>query len=261
MNAIIIGGVAIILIITVLVILYFAGVFDGISPSTPAPNPPAPNANAPPAPNTPAPNVPPAPDTTVPPPEPAEDWGAEKWSCVKYENDYIPIRRNRNKEIECLSLNNRDCLSALGNTECDLMSSSPLGGIQPLTCGEGHSREWGSPGYATAGHWCEKGRSQLGRSPNSEPVNYTNVKWSCVQDSGGFYIPIRLNNLGDIECLSLNHKNCLRVKGSTECNSMASSPIGGVKPLACGGMHQREWGNPGYGNSDHWCAKGSTKLP
>jgi hypothetical protein len=74
------------------------------------------------------------------------------------------------------------------------------------------------------------------------------VNWTCVP---GYDCPMRINSDGDTECMSLNNHDCMW--GGGDCQSKLSTDPGLLRPLACGAMHQREWGGGGYDIPTHWC--------
>jgi hypothetical protein len=65
-----------------------------------------------------------------------------------------------------------------------------------------------------------------------------------------------------VSCLSENANDC--VWGN--CNERLayySDPANAarIKPLVCGSMHQAAYGEPGYGDPEHWCYKGNNLIP
>ena len=74
------------------------------------------------------------------------------WQCLS--NIPVPLRRNTNGDIECMSPNYRDCMWQANDANCrNLLNSNPQG-LAPLECGAMHARVWGGPGYDNSGHWC-----------------------------------------------------------------------------------------------------------
>jgi hypothetical protein len=184
---------------------------------------------------------------------PANEWNTAKWSCIQFGDNFVPIRTNKNNDVECLSLNAKDCLTALGKTECDQMASNHAGGVKPIACTDSAS------GFTsqTTGHFCNN--SALPRDANLEPLEWDKVKWSCDTATG---IVIRRNSEGTLECLSLDKAKCLKAKGASECSAMATTPIGGIQPLACGAAHAAQWnGDRGYESAGHWCNANKDTLP
>ena len=80
-------------------------------------------------------------------------------------------------------------------------------------------------------------------------MNVKATPWSCVPGIG---VPVRMNNSGDTECMSVNNRDCL---WSGDCYNTLTTPADSVKPLACGEMHKKEWGSTGYEDPGHWCSK------
>jgi hypothetical protein len=87
--------------------------------------------------------------------------------------------------------------------------------------------------------------------------------WQCINNlgNGGPITPIRMNDRGDIECISTNARDCAwgpinSCQGTIDRLGDSSK----LDPLTCGAMHQSVWGGPGYDNPNHWCAKGRVEL-
>ncbi len=75
------------------------------------------------------------------------------WKCLW--DIPVPLRRNNNGDIECMSTNAHDCL--WGNWwTCNQYKNSKPNNIRPLACGAHHTRQWGGPGYDNPGHWCAR---------------------------------------------------------------------------------------------------------
>jgi hypothetical protein len=79
------------------------------------------------------------------------------WQCVGDIN--VPLRRNINNDVECMSQNNRDCLWKNNKTECESLLTNKPNDIKPLECGDMHNRVWGSPAYNVPNHWCAKAKN------------------------------------------------------------------------------------------------------
>ena len=79
-----------------------------------------------------------------------------EWKCVGDIN--VPLRRNINNDVECMSQNNRDCLWKNNKTECESLLTNKPNDIKPLECGDMHNRVWGSPAYNVPNHWCAKAK-------------------------------------------------------------------------------------------------------
>jgi hypothetical protein len=80
--------------------------------------------------------------------------------------------------------------------------------------------------------------------------NNTAGAWQCLDGIGS---PMRVNGAGEIECMALDSVNCLWDEANCKKNLLLDSAI--IKPLACGEMHQRQYGATGYDNPEHWCVK------
>jgi hypothetical protein len=158
----------------------------------------------------------------------------------------VPIRLNRNMEVECLSFNGRDCEwgKVTGDAQCGTYINSNSQRIQPLVCGAMHNKIHGSPGYGAPGHWCEIGRK------------FYFEKWHC-SDETGIYMVLKFDSVTkNLECLSENGRDC--VTGAEACQKAQTSSCKN-KPLVCGSQHVSVWGgeNPYFVDVDHWCKKGN----
>jgi len=79
-------------------------------------------------------------------------------------------------------------------------------------------------------------------------------KWEIYRNSDGGLIPIRLNDRGDVECMSLNNRDCLwdRSEQSVKTNIEKYSDSDKLDPYVC----TQEFLN----KPEHWCAKARTQL-
>jgi hypothetical protein len=82
------------------------------------------------------------------------------------------------------------------------------------------------------------------------------TQWKCLP---GIHTPVRINSGGDLECMSLNNRDCLWKGNDAECKTLLASTPENLKPLACGAMHKKEWGGTGY-DGGHWCQRGLAQL-
>lgn len=79
------------------------------------------------------------------------------WQCVPGFN--APMRKNQNEDVECMSLNNRDCL---WGGDCNTtLNNTAIDQVRPLTCGTHHRDVWGGTGYNNVGHWCYQVRNRI----------------------------------------------------------------------------------------------------
>jgi hypothetical protein len=103
--------------------------------------------------------------------------------------------------------------------------------------------------------------TQLRRCNNPSPANGglactglaskpCNMEWACVD---GMSSPLRVNENGDVECLSIDGRNCM---WSGKCDMTLKNIPDNVNPLACGASTKSLWGTDGYSDPKHWCAKG-----
>jgi len=78
------------------------------------------------------------------------------WTCLPGMPS--PMRKNDDGDVECMSTNARDCLWS-SEAGCQQTLARPPGNIRPLVCGDGHTRQWGGPGYDNPGHWCARAKN------------------------------------------------------------------------------------------------------
>jgi hypothetical protein len=247
-----------------------------------------------------------------------------------------PIRLNRNYEVECLSLNGKDCINekVQSSEDCYKFTLQNELTLKPLVCGQMHKSIYGKEGYGDAEHWCEKGRqwffnrwhcsdetglptsirldwktknveclSSNGKdcvlndvkacqrantsrrkckftkpvrcgleniklfnniNPYYDPKQnwcklgneylFGETQWICGGDSFGIDVPFRYNDYGDIECFSINGKDCAWETGTgRKCTEFIKSNMRNVNPVACGEMHKAIKGVDGYSTKSHWC--------
>ena len=80
-----------------------------------------------------------------------------KWQYLHRIN--VPVRLNKNKEVECLSDNSKKCLWRSDISLNDANSPDKI--WQPLACGEMHKNLYGNTGYEKPYHWCAKSSNAL----------------------------------------------------------------------------------------------------
>jgi hypothetical protein len=74
---------------------------------------------------------------------------------------------------------------------------------------------------------------------------------------------VRMNDRGDVECLSLDGRNCIdnnQGAGTYEGNIERYGDSSKLLPLACGEDVKSKYGFTGYENPSHWCAKAKIQL-
>jgi hypothetical protein len=67
------------------------------------------------------------------------------WQCVG--DISVPLRRNINNDVECMSTNNRDCIWKNNKTDCESLLTNKPNDIKPLSCGDMHKSNYGDTGY------------------------------------------------------------------------------------------------------------------
>lgn len=78
--------------------------------------------------------------------------------------------------------------------------------------------------------------------------------WQCFKNIS---VPVRMNQDGDVECMSKDGKNCM---WDGKCETKLKTIVRNQDPLTCGAMHKDLYGSIGYDNPSHWCAKGKKLL-
>jgi len=68
----------------------------------------------------------------------------------------------------------------------------------------------------------------------------------------GYTSPMRLNEDGNVECLSYNGRDCEWSYSYSIGNDLSKIDINRLNPLICGEDHRRIWGTDGY-YEGHWC--------
>jgi hypothetical protein len=88
--------------------------------------------------------------------------------------------------------------------------------------------------------------------------------WKCLNNltTDGRSTPIRMNDRGDIECISTNARDCVWGNDLNTCNNTIErlGDSSKLDPLVCGDMHQSLYGSSGYDNVGHWCSKARVEL-
>lgn len=149
-----------------------------------------------------------------------------------------------NGDAACMSRDARNCLWNQGYEKNKPHPDEK--DIKPLVCGDGHKNAWGSTGYSSPDHWCNKALAELDPAKSVQ-------KWRCYPG-----IDTPLKRVGkDVACLSSNGRDCHW--GS--CHNNTQIPEDNqLRPLVCGDMHNRTWGSRGYDNPNHWCTKGQAMM-
>jgi hypothetical protein len=82
--------------------------------------------------------------------------------------------------------------------------------------------------------------------------------WRC--GVAGYQAPMRINNNGNVECMSTNSRDCLWMGNTRDCVNQVSARAAHaatrsqIRPLECGEMHRQQWGGRGDDNPGHWCS-------
>jgi hypothetical protein len=84
-----------------------------------------------------------------------------EWRCMYSEKKFVPLRRNTQGDIECLSGNARDCSWTNALSQCR-QAVNNTSTVSPLVCGSMVASIWGGrTGYDVPGHWCADGQSSI----------------------------------------------------------------------------------------------------
>jgi hypothetical protein len=153
------------------------------------------------------------------------------------------------KNVECLSTNGKECVwNDFAACQRAKTSKRNCKYTTPFLCGESNIKYFNgtNPYYDSLPNWCKAGNLFFFGSTN----------WICGGDSYGQDTPFRYNEFGDVECFSLNGKDCAWGKGTSKvCTDYIEQNLKNVNPLRCGSMHNAVHGVDGYSNKNHWCRK------
>jgi hypothetical protein len=71
-----------------------------------------------------------------------------------------------------------------------------------------------------------------------------------------------MNDMGEIEALSLDGKNPMVASSHQDCKITAELPPKAnlIKPLVCGSEFKQKWGYTGYDKEGHWCHSARASL-
>lgn len=77
-------------------------------------------------------------------------------------------------------------------------------------------------------------------------------EWQCLP---GQNIPLRMNDMGEIESMSADGSNPTVAKSHEDCKITAELPPKAdlIKPVVCGAPFKQKWGYTGYDKEGHWC--------
>jgi len=167
------------------------------------------------------------------------------WTCVPGINgaNNVPVRINAAGDIECMAPDGANCLWTTGS--CTAEITTPPSTIVPLACGQMHLKLYGITGYDTKTHWCFTAWEYL-------------KNWLCLP---GITSPVRINPMGNPECLATDGANCLwNTVSCTSIQNYDASSISNINPLTCGQYHNSKYGITGYNTPTHWCFESLQQL-
>jgi len=92
---------------------------------------------------------------------------------------------------------------------------------------------------------------------NNSNTLIKNLEGFKCSDQTKLEYAIRLSSTGNIECFSLDGKNCSKVPlQKDQCKNYIQKNIHKVQPISCGKQMREKIGNTGYNIKNHWCRKG-----
>jgi len=118
--------------------------------------------------------------------------------------------------------------------------------VKPLKCGPDYVKIFGNPNpyYDPNSNWCK----------NSNLWFMGSTDWVCGGDKYGVNLPFRYNDYGDVECFSVNGKDCAWEKGTgKDCQDYIKDNQKNINPVKCGTMLLAVHGSDGYSDPKHWC--------
>jgi hypothetical protein len=89
---------------------------------------------------------------------------------------------------------------------------------------------------------------------DSGRILMTTGQWTCIFSSlTSQFTAVRVNTLGDIECISTDSVNCLWTATTTTCgNSVSSTAPSSIRPVICISSN--------YNTANHWCNVGRSTI-
>ena len=155
------------------------------------------------------------------------------FKCYGSTQIATPIRLTSTGDIECFSLNGRDCAWGLNNdASCRKYVAQNKFILNPLKCKAAQ--------YKQSNHWCHQGRI------------YFYEKWQCPSETG-LKVAVRLNqHTFRVECLSRNGRTCAKGKRAARMCQKANKCAdckSKIKPKTC---MKRDYTSP----RSNWCKRG-----
>eukprot|EP01016_Furgasonia_blochmanni_P024141 TRINITY_DN25_c0_g1_i1.p2 TRINITY_DN25_c0_g1~~TRINITY_DN25_c0_g1_i1.p2 ORF type:complete len:238 (-),score=99.66 TRINITY_DN25_c0_g1_i1:83-796(-) len=81
------------------------------------------------------------------------------------------------------------------------------------------------------------------------------TSWECMNFDGNWNPIVFDPATRDIACAAPNGRDCLWTKSSAECSGVIGVWSSNAPLLRCGADHKAKYGETGYSNPNHWCAK------
>jgi hypothetical protein len=105
--------------------------------------------------------------------------------------------------------------------------------------------------------WFPPSTTVYGDIPSTAQKLNNETPWKCLP---GIPVPLRKNVMGDVECMSFNYRDCLWQGSDGACQALNNNKPASLAPLACGEMHNRNYGGSGYDSPGHWCANAKDRV-
>ncbi|ETV96084.1 hypothetical protein H310_10725 [Aphanomyces invadans] len=182
------------------------------------------------------------------------------WHCVASPTSsseqaaIVAVRlANATGDVECLQSGWAECQTFPSVAACaDAMQFYTPRSLQTLRCGIDGVKFFGHAGYFDPTHWCAVAAAYFDLTPS---IMWP--PWRCTAGAGDDILVARVNKDNDAECWSSNKYNCLWLPNLTVCDATLRNltKAAALAPLSCGRVYNTMWGEPGYSNPGHWCAK------
>jgi len=136
------------------------------------------------------------------------------FKCFEWTNIEIPVRLGIDGDIECLSINGKNCIDNLKtNKDCISFINNNIRNINTLSCGLKRNKIKNKLDLLNKPNWCSKA------------FDYFYNKWHCKLETG-IKTPIRINfETLNIECLSKSGKDCIWGDTTNEACEKANTCI------------------------------------
>ena len=171
----------------------------------------------------------------------AKPW---QWQCLAGFN--APVRLSDTLDPQCLSSDGKNCSVQASPAACQSLVAK-MNAPQPpaMTFAGCGAYAKGSALDLVNGAWCRNTREMLS-------------DWKCLE---GVNTPVRKSSSNEVQCLSTDGSQCATANNLESCAALVGNQLRSAKTLSCGEQHMKLYGQTGYDNPGHWCAKGRSNLP